>query len=406
MRRPGILAKALALAAGAAATPPALAETPPNYLGFAHGTLPIAVEAPPEARVRIEHAIRAIDGATGVHVVTAPVPAATRVAFVYELAAPTVFERFVVPNVRETPSPSQTFFRDVKVYGSASSPRDGYVLLAAGTLAPHAKRDEVTALAMQRRDPVRWVRVELAGAMDPARPALALEFSEIVGEGRQEDAPVATGFGGTWQGRGVAMTLTQDGALVSGCYDRTGRLDGTVSGRILRASGVITDSGVRSVFLAGIVGDGALYTLRSTNGAPFQLLVAERAAGARGPACAAPAAPALGCGSVVHGIRFDFDSARIRPESAPVLDALRAGLAGAQRGAIRVEGHTSSEGEQAYNLDLSRRRAQAVVDEMLRRGLPREGITASGAGESRPIAPNDDEAGRSLNRRVEIHCAA
>ncbi len=87
-----------------------------------------------------------------------------------------------------------------------------------------------------------------------------------------------------------------------------------------------------------------------------------------------------------------------------MLDVLYTGLRGESGRAIRVEGHTSSEGDEGYNRTLSARRAQSVVDELVRRGLARERINAAGAGESRPIAPNDDEAGRSLNRRVETHC--
>lgn len=382
------------------------AEAPPNLLSFANGTLPVAVEADPAAKVRFEHAIRAVDGASGTYSVTSALPAATTVAFVFELPASTVFERFAVPNVRETPSPSQTFFREVRVLGSPTSAKAGFVLLASGSLAAHAKRDQTTSLSVQRRDAVRWVRVELSGALDPAvRSPMFLEFSEIVGEGVQEPVASTANFAGSWQGRGVALALKQEGAVVTGCYDRTGRLEGTVSGRILRATGATSDSGVRSAFVAGIVGDGELYALRSTNGAPFALVIGQRGAAGKGPACGVPAKPTLGCGAVIQGIQFDFDSATIRPESGPVLDALRAGLAGAKAGTIRVEGHTSSEGDEAYNLDLSKRRAQAVVDELVSRGSPRASISASGAGEARPIAPNDDEAGRSLNRRVEIHCA-
>jgi outer membrane protein OmpA-like peptidoglycan-associated protein len=389
----------------AAAATGAMAEAPPNLLGFAQGTLPVAIEADPAAKVRFEHAIRAIDGARTVYGVTSALPTATTVAFVYELAAPTVFERFSVPNVRETPSPSQTFFREVKVLGSPTSAKSGFVLLASGTLSAQAKPDQATALALQRRDPVRWVRVELSGALDAnAKPPVWLEFSEIVAEGRQEPASATVSFAGPWQGRGLALALEQDGVAVTGCYDRTGRLEGTVSGRILRATGTTSDSRVRSVFVAGIVGGGELYTLRSTNGAPFQLHVGERASGAKAPACPKPARPPLGCGAIVHGIGFDFDSATLRPDAAPVLDALRRGLAREGNRTIRVEGHTSSEGEAAYNLALSQRRAQAVVDALVVRGLSRTSISASGAGEARPIAPNDDDAGRSMNRRVEIVC--
>ena len=72
--------------------------------------------------------------------------------------------------------------------------------------------------------------------------------------------------------------------------------------------------------------------------------------------------------------------------------------------AVVLEGHTSSEGTDAYNLALSQRRAQAVVADLVRRGIPSARLSAAGIGEARPIATNDDESGRSLNRRVEVHC--
>ena len=119
-----------------------------------------------------------------------------------------------------------------------------------------------------------------------------------------------------------------------------------------------------------------------------------------------PARPELGCGSVIPGIRFDFASATIRPESAAVLQSLHDGLARDKSARIDIEGHTSSEGDAAYNRKLSERRAQAVVDELVGRGLERGRLAASGVGEARPLAPSDVESGRSLNRRVEIRCGA
>jgi len=104
--------------------------------------------------------------------------------------------------------------------------------------------------------------------------------------------------------------------------------------------------------------------------------------------------------------RFDFDSATLRPDAEPILDQLHAALAADPSASIRIEGHTSSEGTEAYNQDLSERRARAVVDELVRRGLEAGRLRSAGLGESRPVAPNDDESGRSLNRRVEVHCGS
>jgi outer membrane protein OmpA-like peptidoglycan-associated protein len=106
----------------------------------------------------------------------------------------------------------------------------------------------------------------------------------------------------------------------------------------------------------------------------------------------------------VHGITFAFDAAEIRPESAAVLEELFRGLQSATSASIVIEGHTSSEGTDAYNQDLSERRAQAVVADLVRRGLAKNRLSAIGLGERQPIATNNDESGRSLNRRVEVKC--
>lgn len=76
-----------------------------------------------------------------------------------------------------------------------------------------------------------------------------------------------------------------------------------------------------------------------------------------------------GCGSVIHGIGFDYDSAVIRPDSAPVLDALFGGLKDAPESSITIVGHTSSEGAEDYNRELSHRRAAAAGATLAERGI-------------------------------------
>jgi outer membrane protein OmpA-like peptidoglycan-associated protein len=69
---------------------------------------------------------------------------------------------------------------------------------------------------------------------------------------------------------------------------------------------------------------------------------------------------------------------------------------------IVVEGHTDSNGSDAFNLELSQSRAQAVRDYLVSRGVPSERIRAQGVGETRPVADNSTAEGRANNRRVEI----
>lgn len=102
-------------------------------------------------------------------------------------------------------------------------------------------------------------------------------------------------------------------------------------------------------------------------------------------------------------IYFDYDRDTIRSVSMPLLDQV-AGVV-QELGSelrIRVEGYTDNEGPEPYNLDLSYRRARAVVEYLVGRGVPRARLEYRGYGPRNPVAPNDTPEGRALNRRVEF----
>jgi len=101
-------------------------------------------------------------------------------------------------------------------------------------------------------------------------------------------------------------------------------------------------------------------------------------------------------------ITFDFDSSALKSQFYPVLDNLVATLREYDQTIIEVAGHTDSKGSDSYNQQLSVRRAEAVGNYLMGRGVMRERFIITGAGESRPIASNETEAGRAQNRRVEI----
>jgi OOP family OmpA-OmpF porin len=71
-------------------------------------------------------------------------------------------------------------------------------------------------------------------------------------------------------------------------------------------------------------------------------------------------------------------------------------------GVIAIEGHTDSRGADAFNLELSKRRAKTVRAFLIVQGVSEGRLTADGFGESRPIASNDTQEGRNQNRRVEF----
>lgn len=376
-----------------------------DYLSLSQGVVPVASGGAAETlKVGTDRALLAIDGDhAGFGLTPKPGVADTEVSFVFQLPAPTTFTDFAVPNVLETPSPSQTFFRTVEIAGSDHGPGGPFHVLAGVDLETHAAKDQLTDFPAAAQMPVRWVKLTLGGGIDIQREKTFFEFSEIIGYGRQEPVPLLESYAGKWKGRGVLLELQQEGRRVSGCYDRMGDLIGTVDGNVLHATGKSRSGDIPSAFVLTVTGEGGIIGVRSTNGAPFYLYTGDAAPGIT-TECSGRAVPSLGCGSIVHGIQFDFDSAVIRPESGELLDELSTGLKAAGASAVIVIGHTSSEGSDAYNEELSQRRSEAVVSALVARGGDARRISALGRGEKEPIADNDTGAGRSLNRRVEIAC--
>lgn len=104
----------------------------------------------------------------------------------------------------------------------------------------------------------------------------------------------------------------------------------------------------------------------------------------------------------LYGIYFDTDKATLKAESEATLQQVLALLQGKPELRIAIAGHTDSQASDAYNLDLSKRRAQAVVKWLTDKGIAAARLEAQGFGETQPVADNDSAAGRALNRRVEI----
>lgn len=104
-----------------------------------------------------------------------------------------------------------------------------------------------------------------------------------------------------------------------------------------------------------------------------------------------------------RGVRFDVDSDRIRSESATTLRAIGTMLQEHPDLRISIEGHTDADGDEAYNRELSERRAAAVrtylIDDY---GIKASRLESVGYGESQPVADNDTSEGKQQNRRVEL----
>ena len=108
----------------------------------------------------------------------------------------------------------------------------------------------------------------------------------------------------------------------------------------------------------------------------------------------------------LSGVQFETESATLTAPSTVVLDAAAIALIGALDEhpglKVSIEGHTDDQGDDALNLSLSQQRAEVVRDYLTARGVPADILTATGYGETRPVADNATSDGRAANRRVDF----
>lgn len=116
----------------------------------------------------------------------------------------------------------------------------------------------------------------------------------------------------------------------------------------------------------------------------------------------------VGARSVLRNIFFDENKSELQKESMVELTSLFELLSGKADVKVEISGHTDSKGSDDYNLSLSQRRCQSVVDYLVQKGIAKERLVAKGYGETMPMAPNvnpdgsDNTAGRAKNRRIEM----
>lgn len=99
---------------------------------------------------------------------------------------------------------------------------------------------------------------------------------------------------------------------------------------------------------------------------------------------------------------FGFDSAAVSAQGQNDLYTIARNLNQYPNSTVQVIGHTDATGSQAYNMDLSQRRARSVAGILTAGGVSQSRVTTAGRGSTQPVATNDSEAGRAQNRRVEI----
>ncbi|KHE92730.1 MAG: hypothetical protein SCABRO_01503, partial [Candidatus Scalindua brodae] len=146
----------------------------------------------------------------------------------------------------------------------------------------------------------------------------------------------------------------------------------------------VDESGCPKVVQADSDGDGVFDDVDECSDTPIGAIVDDR-----------------GCW-VVKGVQFDYKKWNVKPQFNSNLDNIENILINNPGLQIRIDGHTDDIGSMKYNIDLSGKRAQAIKDYLVDKGIDSSRITTKGLGYAQPIADNDTPNGRALNRRAEI----
>lgn len=185
---------------------------------------------------------------------------------------------------------------------------------------------------------------------------------------------------------GCSMSRTERGAVI-------GAAGGAAAGAVI---GRATGSTARGAVIGAAVG-----------GAAGAIIGRQMDRQAEELAATIPGATVqrVGEGIVVtfeSGLLYPYDSADLLPAGRENMRNLAESLSENPETEVLIVGHTDSRGSDQYNMGLSLRRADAAADILASYGVPRDRVRTSGRGESEPVATNETDEGRQLNRRVEV----
>jgi outer membrane protein OmpA-like peptidoglycan-associated protein len=248
-------------------------------------------------------------------------------------------------------------------------------------------------------------------------------YGEVL-DAAPQDKPIA----GNYSSNYGLMRLEQRGSHIVGCYQAdNGLLSGKTNGRVLQfrwwEDGPNAGTAVMVLSADGKHLNGLWYERGRMKGSWYGSRVTDR----EGPECEVPIVDVLvksvyaaglsedmekidqerslqqeRASAILPEIYFAIDSAEITSDSEKRLERCWSAIQTYPYQKIVIKGHTDSTHTQKYNAELSRRRAQAVAEWLIEQGLDAKELETKTYGESRPVADNKTEAGRALNRRVEI----
>lgn len=303
--------------------------------------------------------------------------------------------------------------KDVEVLVSDQSASTGFVSVARVTLA---RAEDNQSFALPTPATGRWVKFIVSTNYG------ATNYTEIM-DLHAFGEPLATtplpNVSGTYSSEAYGkFHLAQEGAQLTGCYEhQKGLVQGGLESHLMRLTwsenaGTQDATGGPVVMVLSRDGRGFQGLWRTNDGAWNDNWTLRKVSAEVG-SCPhwKPASPKgnivatslAGQGRVrLYGINFDTDSDKPRADAKPALDQLVAALKANPAWSVTVEGHTDTSSTPAHNLDLSRRRANAVKTYLSAAGVPADHVAAVGFGQDQPVASNDTALGRAQNRRVEV----
>jgi flagellar motor protein MotB len=325
--------------------------------------------------------------------------------FIMELPRKYILKEFVVNNnnTQERNYPGISARRFV-LYGSTESQKTGYSVICEGEASKNKKK----VFPLDKPVKVKWLKLVIRSNWGNKKYT---EIMELEAYGKAVEKPdKQKQVDGVYDTNYDLFRLVQDGNKIEGCYDYdNGRLSGETDGRVIRfqwtEDGPQIGTAVMVLSTDGAFLNGLWYEKGSYRG----LWYGRRVTDGRSPICrVADVNDSIGKSlestgrAILYGIYFEVDSAMLKPESTETLQHVLAVIKSKKSLNLVIEGHTDSRGSDKYNLELSRKRAQAVTDWLVKNGIDAARLNAKGYGESKPVADNSRPAGRALNRRVEI----
>ncbi len=327
--------------------------------------------------------------------------------FVFELLGTTAIERFEFDTAGIDTDGAAA--KDVLVEVSVDGPKGAYQTVLKASLADKKDNQPFQAQAVAA---ARWVRLTVLSNHGSQEWCELFSFR---GFGPRPDNGFAVkDVSGTYDSSYAQFHVRQQGSALIGCYEyNEGLLDGSIDGRLMK---LVWSEGERK---------GPALMVFSQDGRSFHGFWWNQENAKEGPSgewngqkvSAQVGACPHWSGSVsgelkkqlnqegrakVYGILFDLDSARIRPESAAVLEEMASLLRSEAEWSLIIEGHTDSSGSAEHNQSLSLKRAEAVKAWLVKSGIDAGRLSCKGYGQSKPVADNGSELGRAQNRRVEL----